>query len=193
MLQMIVTIAAVFAAFSASSAEIPGGQVGKRVTGWDGAFSVSFVHVGQHSVTGLARVVNSDYDRPVDSISTAYFKYRWRNLDEVERSPWGGEVWHTVPMIKAGKDLLVTKREIVIPDFECDIEFFLTGTARVPYYNYVDYSGIGVGIGSHSEEVLGIEGHLKLPSGDVLGNCGREWFVRARCGESDVKEAVISK
>ena len=112
-------------------------------------------------------------------ISSAKMHYRWRYLNQVV----GG--WKEVDLSPMANFVASTPLEI--PEREGDVEFWFESVLMTPYYEYVDYSGTGLGI-PMSEEVKVYTNSLnaaRVPVGDLaLPTGGEDWFFRLRRGVS---------
>ena len=192
------------AALSVLSVTAFGDQIGKRATGWVGAFNTDYIYTGQRGVTGLCHVTINQpmshtwaqframgYTNPVDFVSAIYFKYRYRKGDEtIDMLPGDtarySDRWRTELMVPIGPETFATCREIPIPDTECDLEYWYFGTSKAPYYEYVDYTGLNLPVSAadYTEQHLSVTGRLSICSYDKLPSRGKDYFTRIRKGKS---------
>lgn len=173
---------------------------GNRPVWFFGGFNVANIHAGQHGVTGMARVVvNSSfassrdfyrklgYTNETDFISLAQMFYRFRIGNVFPKSLMGTDDWKVISMIPSGHDVFSTYKEIEIPERECDLEFFFVCTRRIPYYQYVDYTGLNIGVPGYTEEPPPVStSRFSSESAVRLPSAGNDWFTRVRCGDSKV-------
>ena len=174
---------------------------GKQVIGQQAALSEVFPSVGSDNV--FARGIVSFYTNgglPPESINTndfitsARFNYRWRYLgqsfyhDGAFSSVDDGK-FASVRLSKAD-DYTISTRPLDLPGLPGDIEYWYELVLGAPYYKYVDYSGLGVGVGDYTEEITSSIGRAdasfsNLPSG------GTNWFVRVREGASKFERMTL--
>lgn len=195
-------------ALPAAAAGVPDSNLprerGKAAIGMSYLFNVDYVRAGQHGVTGMARVVVSPWAyqyapgcrRPVDFVSGAYFNYRWRHLGLFPSDQHAHGQWHTIFMTTNGTaDVLQTISEIPVPDEPCDLEFYLSATVLLPFYSYVDYSGLNLPVskaGYSEEPDKVIYGRMQLIPASVLPTGGSDWFLRVRGHRSSVHSMRLS-
>ena len=180
-------------------------EPGKRTVGFFGGFNVDYIHAGQRGVTGMAQVVISQpmtfswetyrkmgYTNETDFISMAQMWYRARYNDEVPKTLMGTDEWKVLYMVPTSHDVFSTYGEVEIPDHACDLEFFFVCTRRTPYYQYVDYTGLNIGVPGYTEEPpLLSTARVDRVSAEVLPSGGSEWFMRVRCGDSRLYSARV--
>lgn len=174
---------------------------GKQVIGQQAALSEVFPSVGSDNV--FARGMVSFYTNgglPPESINTndfitsARFNYRWRYLDQsfyhdgAFSSVDDGQ-FASVRLSKAD-DYAISTRPLDLPGLPGDIEYWYELVLGAPYYEYVDYSGLGIGVGDYTEEITSSIGRAdasfsNLPSG------GTNWFVRVREGASKFERMTL--
>lgn len=174
---------------------------GKQVIGQQAALSEVFPSVGSDNV--FARGIVSFYTNgglPLESINTndfitsARFNYRWRYLDQsfyhdgAFSSVDDGQ-FASVRLSKAD-DYAISTRPLDLPGLPGDIEYWYELVLGAPYYEYVDYSGLGIGVGDYTEEITSSIGRAdasfsNLPSG------GTNWFVRVREGASKFERMTL--
>lgn len=174
---------------------------GKQVIGQQAALSEVFPSVGSDNV--FARGMVSFYTNgglPPESINTndfitsARFNYRWRYLnqsfyhDGAFSSVDDGK-FASVRLSKAD-DYAISTRPLDLPGLPGDIEYWYELVLGAPYYKYVDYSGLGIGVGDYTEEITSSIGRAdasfsNLPSG------GTNWFVRVREGASKFERMTL--
>lgn len=174
---------------------------GKTAVGLSFLFNTDYVHAGQRGVTGMAYVVvtpegvtHPGYTRPVDYVQSAYLHYRWRQLGIFIDAGFQPEQWKTLLLERTGEpDLFVTREELPVPDYPCDFEFRLEASLRVPYYEYVDYTGLGLGTGGYSEAPpICVTGRLQRVEAAVLPTGGTDWFIRVRPYRSAIHAMRLS-
>lgn len=188
------TIIATISSFA--SIRMPDENRGKNVFGVPETFSISFPKGGQHSVTGMCEVILSDGtkpDNPMDYVKYPMMLYRWRYFDSVENVTnriSSLENWNFVPMVHHTNNILRTVREIEIPDGNMDFEFFFRGISAGPYYSYVDYTGLKVGVPGYSEENLKFVMNAQ-PKAKFVPTFGDKTFYRVRRYGSEFKGAVV--
>lgn len=168
-------------------------KTGKQTLGQEATWSVPFPSVADEEVYARVRArpyVNSAVEGVdwTDFIERAVMNYRWRYHDNVL-----GE-WKSVDLDPADGLKSVSPLELHGP--VGDIEYYYELEMNAPYYEYVDYSGTGLGVawhdgaekenGSYSEALALLEFHR---SGGRQESCGTDWFVRLREGTSNY-EAV---
>lgn len=174
---------------------------GKQVIGQQAALSEVFPSVGSDNV--FARGMVSFYTNgglPPESINTndfitsARFNYRWRYLDQSfyhdgAFSSVDDGTFASVRLSKAD-DYAISTRPLDLPGLPGDIEYWYELVLGAPYYKYVDYSGLGIGVGDYTEEITSSIGRAdasfsNLPSG------GTNWFVRVREGASKFERMTL--
>ncbi len=156
--------------------------------GWDLATSVPYPSISDGSVTGRALpfyFVNADrYDGTAvdtnDFISAATMHYRWRYLGQKFSE------WQTVDLDPLNDFKAVNP--ISIPEFTCDFEYWYETRQQAPYYQYVDYSGLGKSIGYTEARSVATNA---LNSASLLESTGTNWFFRVRDGKSDYRTLDI--
>ena len=166
---------------------------GKRVIGQEGAMSVPYPSLTDHTVYGAA--TNSAWisevaDVPPESlVLLSRLHYRWRYGDQAV-----GE-WKSVDLSPFDQFRSTVPMDLTYEDG--DVEFFYESFMRVPFYRYYDYSGANVGLGGlYTEET----GTLTNTFADVAGEYARytgpvsstNWFFRLRAGQSDWDEIHVS-
>ena len=111
---------------------------------------------------------------PNGYVSSAKMHYRWRYLNQ---DRW--DAWKEIDLNPMADFVASTPLEI--PEREGDIEFWFDADLKTPYYEYVDYSGTGLGV-PMSEEIKAVTNHL--PGVNLLPSAGTDWFFRLRRGVS---------
>ena len=152
--------------------------VGKRVLGVEGAFTGGYPAAGDRFYANV-RLAGGG----VENVSSARMHYRWRYLgnrfDPARQD--GRDVW-SVQYLNVTNDAFSTLGPLDYNGRLGDIEYWFDLTAFVPYYDYVDHSGLGFGAGGYSEEPrkdkVSASQHGPYPSQ------GTNWFVRLREGVS---------
>ena len=174
---------------------------GKQVIGQQAALSEVFPSVGSDNV--FARGIVSFHTNgglPAESINTndfitsARFNYRWRYLNQ---SFYHDGAFSSVDdgkfasvRLSKSDDYTISTRPLDLPGLPGDIEYWYELVLGAPYYKYVDYSGLGIGVGDYTEEITSSIGRAdasfsNLPSG------GTNWFVRVREGASKFERMTL--
>lgn len=159
-------------------------RVGKDVMGWAGAMSVAFPSAGD-SVFARAACAGytNDLAEVADAMSfitSARVHYRWRYLEQ-RAVPSFGRAWYSTEL-NPGNGFKAFE-PLDLPGGVGDVEFYFTGTLQAPYYEYVDYSGTGLGVPGYTEEIT----DFKSGWSDELESNHKaraDWFVRLRDGAS---------
>ena len=160
-------------------------RAGGRVPGCVGVMDVAFPAVGE-AVSGRARVealVNSaasDVDLS-SFITLSRLNYRWRYLGQ-QTGPWRSTLLASV-----GDGALKSVEPLNLPSLEGDVEFWFESYLSVPYYDYFDYSGLGLGLRDEDGNALYLEtegdmvtNRYSLAANETLPSYGRDWFFRLR-------------
>lgn len=165
----------------------------KTAVGVPGGTSAFFSSKGEGGIHGMCKVTsNAPCERPVDLFSTVIMKYRFTYLGKVVSKSEYYDRWKRAYMVPLNNDTMVTYDELDIPDYPCDMEFYFEGTRKVAYYQYVDYTGLNIGVPGYTEEPpLLATNHIHITSKDRLPSLGKEWFIRLREGKSDIHGVKI--
>jgi len=147
---------------------------GKSVQGWGGAFVPAFPAADDTIYPRLKATMPDGSAVPEDVISAATMHYRWHYIDQ-RMTDW----------LAADLDpkTLGARKPLAVPSVAGDIEFWFEANPHGTYYEYGDYSGLGLGLGNcgYSEAVLAITNHAPTyVEATKTGN----WFVRMREGTS---------
>ena len=175
---------------------------GKRVVGQQAALNEVFPSVGSTGLLGRGKVtyltnagIAPEILDTANFITSARFNYRWRYLNQ---SFYHDGVFSTVDdgkfasvRLSKADNYTVSTRALDLPGLPGDIEYWYELALGAPYYKYVDYSGLNVGVGDYSEEEASIESHFDV--GDAhLPSGGTNWFVRIREGASSFEKVVLA-
>ena len=155
---------------------------GKRALGMEKACSVDYPTPYE---TGLFLTANYTGTLPPEKIQSVRCHYRWRYLNtrfDPEFLVQAGKTNDAYEVVYIDTSTFRTRDPLKLNGHVGDIEYWFDLTATVPYYEYVDYSGSGLGLmGFYTEELPpGVESHFEDPG--VLPSCGKDWFVRLREG-----------
>ena len=151
-----------------------------EILGWELATSVPYPSAADSNIAGGAKpsfftnAGDGAEPKTNDFFQSVTMHYRWRYLNQA-LGPWSAIDLNPNNGFKA-----LSKFDL--PGRPCDVEYWYEYTLQAPYYEYVDYSGIGKQI-DYSEE----RGTLTnaLNSATVLPSAGTDWFFRVREGKSD--------
>lgn len=158
---------------------------GRQVLGWEEAATTPFPAVGDENIRlrAKATAVVNDGKPGVDPrtlVASAVMHYRWRYLNQRTDPAEGWRVVALNPM-----DGYRATRPLELPAIEGDVEFYYETLLSAPYYTYVDYTGLDLGV-PYSEEVPAVTNRYE---GATLPSGGTDWFFRLRAGKSGL-EAV---
>ena len=148
-------------------------KTGKQTLGWEGAMANAAFPVAGEDI--LARTKTSISNAiagtdPSTYIQLSKFHYRWRYLNQASND------WQSVDLRET--DGFVATTPLDIPNETGDVEFWFETLTKIPFYDYVDYSGTGLKLGGfYSEEV----GTVRYPADESEPPC----FVRLRSGASE--------
>ena len=161
---------------------------GKRVIGQEGAFSKPFLAVNEGDVYGGA--TNVTYVSPaakVDASSLVLLSrmyYRWRYANQASND------WRSVDL--SPFDGFKSTTPLKLPYDEGDLEFWYESYLNIPFYQYYDYSGAGIGLGGlYTEETPTVTNRLDKSVYSRFTGPGDDWFVRFRAGKSDWDEINV--
>jgi len=174
----------------ASAGTFDARRSGAHTLGWAAAFDVPFPGVGE-TLTG--RAAATTYTNPAvaavdpDSfVLEATLHYRWR-LKSQEFDPVDSNEWKTVRLDPLGDFRAVDPLQI--PAEPGDVEYWYSTRLNAPYYTYVDYSGLGLGLADYTEAVACVTNALN--SASRLESGGTNWFVRLRDGASNYADVTL--
>ena len=183
---------------------------GKQVLGQEIAFEPPFPAQTDADIRGRAEpyyYVNPG-DPSADTnnfIVAANLHYRWRylrqradptaliaQLDPTRSGYYNDSLWRTVPLNPRNGYRSIDP--LVLPAAAGDVEFWYDLTMNTPYYEYVDYSGLGYGVPYDERQIVATnhfsEAELEeLPT--ILPTTGVDWFVRLREGKSDFERLRV--
>lgn len=158
---------------------------GRQVLGWELATATPFPAVGEEDLRLRAQataVINEGQPGvdPRTLVASAVLHYRWRYLGQ-KTDP--AEGWRAVALNPM--DGYRATRPLELPAAEGDVEFYYETLLSAPYYTYIDYSGLNLGV-PYTEEVPAVTNRY---AGTTLPSGGTDWFFRLRAGKSGL-EAV---
>lgn len=187
----------IIASFPAMSVKIkPQGlydpsREGRQVVGWAGAFEPTFPSINDEAIYPKGRVefltnpgVPADELDITKFITSAKFNYRWRYLGQ-SVSDWKSTV---MSQESSNPTNLVSSSGPIAVEREVagDVEFWYDAVLNTPYYEYVDYSGIGLGVEGYNEAIASVQ--YVAGSSVFAPTLGTNWFVRLREGKSDYED-----
>lgn len=155
----------------------------KENLGFVGAFDVKFPTMnipfyGRGKVT--TTLEGEAKNQLLNYITSSMIFYRWRYLEQAE-SEWRGTVLDHRNGFKAVEPFNLPK------NMPGDVEYYYVSSLNAPYYEYVDYTGLNLGLGGYYSENTPVvtnrlDSQVKLVSG------GTNWFVRLREAKSDFEK-----
>jgi len=155
-------------------------KTGHEILGWELATSVPYPSIYDSEIIGGAKpsffinVGDGTTWNTNDFFQSATMHYRWRYLNQTVGP------WRTIELNPYNGFKALSKFEL--PGRACDVEYWYDYRLQAPYYEYVDYSGIGKQI-NYTEE-RGWQTNA-LNSASLLSSAGTNWFFRVREGKSD--------
>ena len=156
-------------------------KTGHEILGWELATSVPYPSINDGEIHGGAKpsfFINAGDGKTTwntnDFFQSATMHYRWRYLNQTVGP------WRTIELNPYNGFKALSKFEL--PGRACDVEYWYDYRLQAPYYEYVDYSGIGKQI-NYTEE-RGWQTNA-LNSASLLSSAGTNWFFRVREGKSD--------
>ena len=164
---------------------------GLSVLGFESAFTKPFPVAGDDTIYGRAHAeyyVNSATALDeTNFVASAKMHYRWRYLSRKVSE------WNSVELDPENDFLSVD--HLILPDEIGDVEFWYEYVLQVPYYSYVDYTGLpdlqSAFTAKYTEAKLGPQTNRA----DVVLNDyptgGTDWFVRLRRNSSDYEAFKI--
>ena len=164
---------------------------GLSVLGFESAFTKPFPVAGDDTIYGRAHAeyyVNSATAlAETNFFASAKMHYRWRYLSQKVSE------WNSVELDPENDFLSVD--HLILPDEIGDVEFWYEYVLQVPYYSYVDYTGLpdlqSAFTAKYTEAKLGPQTNRA----DVVLNDyptgGTDWFVRLRRNSSDYEAFKI--
>ena len=161
-------------------------RTGEAVLGWAGSFDVPLPGVGDAlKARAQVKVSGGALGQAADTaasglVANAQLWYRWRYLAQ-ETVP--AEGWRSVSLDPLGG--FAANEALTLPEGRRgDVEFYFTARLSAPYYDYVDYSGLGLGLGGfYTENIANVTNSFGAAAN--LPSLGEDWFVRLREGVSD--------
>lgn len=172
---------------------------GRAVLGQRMALTEAFPSPSSDGLLGRGKVsflTNGGVENPdTDAfIVSARFNYRWRYLNQgfYHDGKFSTSDDGEFASVRLSPTIdYASTRPLDLPGLPGDIEYWYELVLGAPYYEYVDYSGLDVGVGDYTEEITSVEAHagasfVNLPSG------GTNWFVRIREGASPYEKVVLT-
>ena len=155
-------------------------KTGHEILGWELATSVPYPSINDGEIYGGAKpsfFINAGDGKTTwntnDFFQSATMHYRWRYLNQTV-GPWS-----TIELNPNNGFKALAKFEL--PGRACDVEYWYNYRLQAPYYEYVDYSGIGKQIDYTEERGM----QTNRLSGTTFASAGTDWFFRVREGKSD--------
>ena len=155
-------------------------KTGHEILGWELATSVPYPSINDGEIHGGAKpsfFINAGDGKTTwntnDFFQSATMHYRWRYLNQTV-GPWS-----TIELNPNNGFKALAKFEL--PGRACDVEYWYNYRLQAPYYEYVDYSGIGKQIDYTEERGM----QTNRLSGTTFASAGTDWFFRVREGKSD--------
>jgi len=154
-------------------------KTGHEILGWELATSVPYPSIYDGEIYGGAKpqffinVGDGTTWNTNDFFQSATMHYRWRYLNQTV-GPWS-----TIELNPHNGFKALSKFEL--PGRACDVEYWYDYRLQAPYYEYVDYSGIGKQIDYTEERGM----QTNRLSGTTFASAGTDWFFRVREGKSD--------
>jgi len=158
-------------------------------------FSVPFPTVADlgtlRAMVKVNYIVNGTNTADAAFVGSLMMRYRWRYLDQAV------DDWKDV-VLKASADDIT--RFVSTDPLEGqglgDIEYAFTGVVNAPYYDYVDYSGLGLGWADGFTERRGTLEINALKDGVYTAEnpspaLGTDYFIRLREGRSDYERFTL--
>ena len=182
---------------------------GKQILGSEIASTIPFPAISDSSVHVRAKPTFYCNDGVKDAdtnnfVVAANLHYRWRylrqradlNVDSAHLDPnaagyYDDSRWRIVPLNPRNGYKSVDP--IVFPAAVGDIEFWYDLTMNTPYYEYVDYSGLKVGI-PYTERSTAVTNHITAAERNDeinMPTTGADWFIRLREGKSDYESLDV--
>ena len=144
------------------------GQEGAMANGAFPAFSDSEIFPRAKPVTNVVAGIAAD---PSTFIQLSKFHYQWHYLNQASNG------WQSVDLRPDANFVATEKLEI--PQEPGDVEFWLETYTKIPFFDYIDYSGAGLRLGGCYTEEVGMQYY---PENALEG--GR-CFFRLREGKSE--------
>lgn len=154
---------------------------GKEIMGFEGVCIPTYPAIGD-AVYAQARATYrtaGDPSLPVNTnafVSSSRMHYRWRYLNQATND------WQTVFLNP--DDGFKSTEPLVLPSEIGDVEFYYETEIQAPYYSYVDYTGLGIGVPDYTEEIPVVTNRADEAE-NVYPTMGTDWFVRLREGKSN--------
>ena len=157
------------------------------------AWSVPFPSVNDTNILARGKATYTTNPGNTAADTSKFFTgvkmhYRWRYLEQ-EYGPWQEVGLDHKNGFKADAPLQLYNGR------QGDVEFWFESFLKAPYYEYVDYSGAGVGLSNlYTENVSVVTNRAnvaELPNGKFPASLGSDWFVRLREGKSNYESILL--
>lgn len=176
---------------------------GRAVLGQRMALTEAFPSPSSDGLLGRGKVsfvTNEGVENPdTDAfIVSARFNYRWRYLNQsfYHDGKFSTSDDGEFASVRLSPTLdYASTRPLDLPGLPGDIEYWYELVLGAPYYEYVDYSGLGLSdamTSVHCEEVLSYVGSRDGAGDATLPSGGTNWFVRIREGASPYEKVVLT-
>lgn len=184
-----------------------GTKTGKHILGQENAWNVPFPSFDDVIVPrAKANYYTNEGDTNANVttfVPWVQMRYRWRYLSQrfdPTNSRDDGTNWRSADLIPRGGGFFEALEPLTKPDAVGDLEYYFVSELSAPYYQYVDYSGLNIGVldgtstsskrVAYTEEVRKVT--ARRPRGSVAyPTQGTDWFVRLREGKSDYEELFL--
>ena len=155
---------------------------GKGTLGWEAAFNTPFPAAGADDVFARAKstyLLNSSTNlaSSSDMVTVSRMWYRWRYLDQTNTA-WKTTVLNHKSAAYDALSALDLPRGPGGDPMPGDVEFWFETKLEAPYYEYLDYSGTGLGVPGYTENIPVVTN--RCLAGDMYESRGSDWFVRLR-------------
>ena len=163
---------------------------GKATVGVSGAFNVKFPSI-HDDIVARAKISYRSFGKYKSSDISQYvystkIYYRWRYLNQnLDR-------WRSIELDRDNG--LIAKEPFNYPKgVPGDIEYYYVSFMNAPYYEYVDYSGLGLSVGGfYNEYVPSVTNRFNSANLIFkLESHGEDWFIRLRDGKSDYEKMEL--
>ena len=155
---------------------------GKGTLGWEAAFNTPFPAAGAPDVFARAKSTYSlnsstNLASSSDMVTVPRMWYRWRYLDQTNTA-WKTTVLNHKSAAYDALSALDLPRGPGGDPMPGDVEFWFETKLEAPYYEYLDYSGTGLGVPGYTENIPVVTN--RCSAGDMYESRGSDWFVRLR-------------
>ncbi|MBR7180583.1 MAG: hypothetical protein IKD42_03075, partial [Kiritimatiellae bacterium] len=159
---------------------------GKATLGWEAAFNTPFPAAGADDVFARAKSTyqlnsSTSLASASDIVTVSRMWYRWRYLNQTNTA-WKTTVLNHKSAAYDALSALDLPRGPGGDPMPGDVEFWFETKLEAPYYEYLDYSGTGLGVPGYSENIPVVTNRSSgvAASGAAFESCGTNWFVRLR-------------